>query len=168
MADSGPVGTILARQQGVVHAFFRRRCTDPEDAEDLAQEALCAIVAAYPRFRGSCSPSTWAWAICRNVFSHYLYTKRRNERVVRELRAAAEIGAASDPDGGGANVLLSVLECLRPEERRLYECFYGKGLSVSATARFLAKPEGTIKFQLFRLRARIRELLGADGSWSHK
>jgi len=35
---------------------------------------------------------------------------------------------------------------------------------VSATARLLEKPEGTIKFQLFRLRERIRGLLGADGA----
>ena len=163
MADGETVETILARLQGVVHAFFRRRCTDPEDAKDLAQEALCALVAAYPRFRGSSSPSTWAWAICRNVFSHFLYTKRRHERVVRELCASAEMAAQSRP-GGGTGALVPVLGCLRPEERRLYECFYGKGLSVSVTARLLEKPEGTIKFQLFRLRARLRELLGADGT----
>jgi RNA polymerase sigma-70 factor (ECF subfamily) len=163
MGDGGQVDAIVSRHQGLVRAFFRRRCTSPEDAEDLAQEALCAIVASFPRFRGNSSPSTWVWAICRNVFSRYLYTKRRNERIARELCAAVKGDAGSGPGDDAAQALSSVLGRLRPAERRLYECHYGNGLSVSATARLLQRPEGTVKFQLFKLRERIKDLLGADG-----
>jgi len=60
MADGGQVDEIVSRHQGLVRASF-------------------------PGLRGSPSPSTWVWAVCRNVFSRYLYRKRRNERVVRRV-----------------------------------------------------------------------------------
>ena len=52
MADGGQVDEIVCRHQGLVRASF-------------------------PGLRGSPSPSTWVWAVCRNVFSRYLYRKRR-------------------------------------------------------------------------------------------
>jgi DNA-directed RNA polymerase specialized sigma24 family protein len=55
---------------------------------------------------------------------------------------------------------------LRPEERRLCECFYEKGLTVKDTARLLERPEGTIRYQLFMLRTRVRELIGGGGAWN--
>jgi RNA polymerase sigma-70 factor (ECF subfamily) len=161
MAAGGPVEGILADHQGLVRAFFRRRCANPADAEDLAQEAFCAIVAAFPRFRQSSSPSTWVWAICRNVFCHHLSITCRHERVVREMGTALTVGARSETDDGGVEALRAVLGGLRPGERVLYECFYAKGLSVRETARLLLKPEGTIKYQLFMLRTKVRDLLGA-------
>lgn len=164
MPGEGRVETVLADHEGLVRGFFRRRCATPEDAEDLAQDALCAIVTAWPRFRGGSAPSTWVWAICRNVFSNHLYTKRRMERAVAELGAglAAAGGTPDDLGAGLESALAQALDRLTPAERRLYECHYAHGLSVHDTARLLERPEGTVKYLLSRLRDRLRELLG-DG-----
>jgi RNA polymerase sigma-70 factor (ECF subfamily) len=157
VGGDGRVETLLAKHHGLVRSFFRRRCACPEDAEDLAQETFCAIVSAWPRFRGGSAPSTWVWAICRNIYSNHLYTKRRRERLVAELGSGlAAAGDGQDPPGAD---LALVLDGLSPEERRLYECYYGEGLSVRKTAVLLERPEGTVKYLLFRLRARVRDLL---------
>jgi RNA polymerase sigma-70 factor, ECF subfamily len=152
------VERVVADHQGLVRSFFRRRCASPEDAEDLAQETLCAIVDAFPRFRGEASPSTWVWAICRNVYSRYLYTRRRRERAVAEL-AARRYGEVAEADDQERREIALLIEGLRPAERLLYECHYRLGLPVKETARLLERPEGTVKYQLHLLRARVREMI---------
>jgi RNA polymerase sigma factor (sigma-70 family) len=107
------VEKVVADQERLVRSFFRRRCASPEDAEDLAQETLCAIVDAFPRFRGDSSPSTWVWAICRNVYSRYLYTRRRRERAAAEL-AEARSGEAGGADDEDRRDIALLVEGLRP------------------------------------------------------
>jgi RNA polymerase sigma factor (sigma-70 family) len=154
------VDRVIADHERLVRSFFGRRCTCPEDAEDLAQETLCAIVDAFSRFRGDSSPSTWVWAICRNVYSHYLYTRRRRERVIAELAAAPSRETTGADDEDRREIALLV-ESLRPAERFLYECHYRLGLPVKETARLLEKPEGTVKYQLYLLRQRVRMMLSS-------
>jgi len=173
------IEAFVARHAALVRSFFRRRCASREDAEDLAQEAFCAMVESYPRFRGASAPSTWVWAICRHVLARHLRTKRLRERLAGELETVAasaasaaasagaagtySTGAATAPDEEARLSLDLVLERLGRNDRLLYQCVYVKGLAIAETARLLGRPEGTIKYQLFLLRGRLRDLLSGGG-----
>lgn len=171
MGDRADGGSLAIGYAGLVRVFFSRRCANREDAEDLAQEALCAIIAAAPRFRGDSQPSTWVYAICRNVWSGWLSRKSaeraKAEAVAREIALCDTIGAGCatqeasghglDPDLGVD--LAKALGSLRASERRLYGLYYVEGRTVREMAHILEKPEGTVKYLLSGLRARIRELL---------
>lgn len=167
-----PEGGVLATgYAGLVRVFFSRRCANREDAEDLAQEALCAIIAAAPRFRGESRPSTWVYAICRNVWSGWLSRKSaeraKTEALGRELALCDTISAwAADRNGAGQGIdpdmgvdLAAALGSLRASERRLYGLYYVEGRTVREIALVLERPEGTVKYLLSGLRARLRELL---------
>jgi RNA polymerase sigma-70 factor (ECF subfamily) len=147
-----------------VRAFFARRCSCPEDAEDLAQEALYAILQAEPGFRGEAAASTWAYAICRNVHSGWV---RREESERRKLEAAArELDAAGPCAAERVTAppdldldLAKALSTLRASELELYRLHFVEGRKVKEMASILGKPEGTVKYLLSELRARVRELL---------
>lgn len=170
-------GTRLAAEwSAAVRAFFGRRCARAEDAEDLSQDALCAMITGAARFRGECSEATWVYALCRNLLASWLRAREREARLAEAARVEAL--AARRDSGGGVGlaapafeteerkdlglVLEAALVSLRPAERRLYGLYYGEGRKVAEIARILGRPEGTVKFQLSRLRGRLKALLGPD------
>lgn len=169
---AGADGPALALgYAGLVRAYFSRRCARLEDAEDLAQEALCAIIAGAPRFRGESQASTWVYAICRNVWTGWL-SRMAAERAKaaalgRELRlcdtnlagCATRAGDGPGPDPDLGVDLAAALASLRASERRLYGLYYVEGRSVREIAELLERPEGTVKYLLHGLRERLRLLL---------
>jgi RNA polymerase sigma-70 factor (ECF subfamily) len=52
---------------------------------------------------------------------------------------------------------------LRPDEQKLLKLRYEDDLTQPAIARALGLPEGTIKVQLHRARAKLRDSLDLDG-----
>jgi RNA polymerase sigma-70 factor, ECF subfamily len=146
--------TLARDWQPRVRAFFTRRCRCREDVEDLSQEALAAVVRCYAAFAHRSSLSTWIYAVCRNVYSNFVYYRSRDARLLQRL---GEPPRAEDPSLAGA--LAASLGRLGREERTLYTLFYVQGLSVREVARVLGRPEGTVKYLLFRLRTRVRELV---------
>jgi RNA polymerase sigma factor (sigma-70 family) len=154
-STSGKADWLLAEYEGRVRAFFRRRCHDPDQVDDLVQEVLCAMLGSYGRFMHRSSVSTWVFAICRNTFSNHEYRRRREERV---RRALIETEAGESPQDT-CQVRLA-LDGLSAGERLLYKLFYVEGWSVRRIALHLARPEGTVKYLLYRLRQHFRTILG--------
>lgn len=164
-------GALAVEYAGLVRVFFSRRCAAREDAEDLAQEALCAVIAAAPRFRGESRPSTWVYAVCRNVWSGWLSKREaeraRTEAYGRELAAgndriegyATQVAGSPSADPALGLDLATVLDTLRPSERELYGLYYVEGRRLREIAALLGKPEGTVKYLLSALRAEIRKRL---------
>lgn len=153
---------ILADYDSLITSFFGRRCANPDDAEDLVQEARCAIVGALGRFRGKSAVSTWVHAICRNVWSRWC---RDQARLSHSLPAIGTLMAAVAEQGGGAQeetliALAAILEKLAPGDLGLYRLFYVEGRTVREIGALTGRPEGTVKCQLWRLRSRIRAELG--------
>jgi len=173
MASGGRTdgGSLAVGYAGLVRVFFSRRCTHREDAEDLEQEALCAIIAAAPRFRGDSQVSTWVYAICRNVWTGWLSRmaaeRAKAEALGRELTLCDTSGAGCAPRDGDAPGLdpelgvdlAAALGSLRASERRLYGLYYVEGRTVREIACILERPEGTVKYLLHGLRERLRTLL---------
>ena len=163
-------GDLAGNYASLVRVFFSRRCPCREDAEDLAQEAFCAIIKGASRFRGDAAASTWIFAICRNVWSSWLAEKAREARLVRAATLeAAACNAAPNGDCSGIEDslpgmfssldLAKALTGLSHAERRLYGLYYLEGRRVREIAAIFGKPEGTVKYLLSILRSRIKALL---------
>ena len=154
MTSFRKVELVLAEYESRIRTFFGRRCRNQTDVEDLVQEALCAIVAGYGRFAHKSSLSTWVYAICRNIYSNYQYYGARQQKTVSALRDLHY-------EGNRDSVLDLRLEInkMPSEDKELYSLFYIQGLPIRQIAINLEKPEGTIKFLLYRLRKHIKEKL---------
>lgn len=153
---SGGLLSLIQPLQPRIRAFFARRCRNPSDVDDLVQEAVAAIIRCYPAFAHRSAVSTWVYAICRNVFSNYLYYRGRDARLLQRL--------GRDPPTAEPRSTLEVRDAmarLPRSEQKLYLLRYVEGRGIGEIAVALGRPEGTVKYLLHELRRHVRQLLDA-------
>lgn len=158
LGDEAAIRALYDRHAPRVFAVVRRLAGDDALAEDWAQEAWVQAIRALPTFRGDAKFSTWLHRIAVNAA---LQGKRSRERRTRhEEPLPQEIPVR---DNAGRTVLRLRLErALRrlPEGmRRVLLLHDVEGYTHEEIARSLGVNVGTSKSQLFKARARMRELL---------
>ena len=154
-ADRKDLSRIVFAFEDRIRRYFSRHVSNQEDIEDLAQDAICALMDSYSRFRGDSSVTTWVYAICRNHLYLYYRTKKRRRKIVSRL--------LQEPSSGFDNsqaVLDIACERLTTEQKRLFIEFYRNRRSIREIADLLVKPEGTVKFLLYELRRDLKAILG--------
>jgi RNA polymerase sigma-70 factor (ECF subfamily) len=160
-------------REALYHRYKRRvyglalRIVGPIDAEEVAQEAFIRIFRGLPKFRGDAALSTWIYRLAVNAaLSHR--TRRGAARLPTEDGAseAVEAQAAEEPTRGDA-VLRARLERalvrLPAGYRTVIVLHDVEGLEHEEIASILSCHVGTSKSQLHKARARLREILAADG-----
>jgi RNA polymerase sigma-70 factor (sigma-E family) len=158
------------RNQGFVQYVAERRahlyrtayllCGDPHRAEDIVQQALAKLYAAWPRASRLESVDAYARRVVVNA--HIDETRRpwRRERPVE-----AEAGSALDRPveqavtAEDSDALWTALRGLAPGQRRVVVLRHYWGLSVDETAADLGISPGTVKSQTSDALARLRAAL---------
>jgi len=148
---------IVRRWQGPLINMAWRYCRDRGRAEEMAQEALVKAWRGMAGWRRESSFSTWMFAPAANVFRSEL---KRFPTVDLPIEEIAE--PASDAKQYDVTVERSRNEMVRKavlalplRYREPVVLYYFHEMDVSAAARTMGMPEGTLKARL----ARGRELL---------
>jgi RNA polymerase sigma-70 factor (ECF subfamily) len=156
--DGRAVKALYDRYGPRVYAVVRRIAGDDDLARDYAQEAWIRAIRALPTFRGDARFSTWLHRIAVNAAlqaSRRVETRKRYEGPIPEDVAFTPVAgdallqqrleAALDrlPNGMRQVLILHDVEGYTHEE-------IGEAMGVTA---------GTSKSQLFKARAKMRELL---------
>jgi RNA polymerase sigma-70 factor, ECF subfamily len=156
--DAAAIRDLYRRYAPRVHAVVRRLAGDDALAEDWAQEAWVRVFRALPGFRGDARFSTWLHRIAVNSALH----GRRG----RERKAGREVALTpgSEPSAGGDPVLLRIrlqraLDALPPGMRQVVVLHDVEGYTHEEIGDLLGIAPGTSKSQLFKARARLREIL---------
>ena len=153
-------------------SFYRcafRLLGNAADAEDAVQEALLAAFKHINQFRGQSQMSTWLTAIVRNCALLQLRKRSRqihfplDEQFGEEQARSVWEGFADERPGPEEEFRNSELTArlrkytalLSPTLRRTFQLRVVDGLSIFETARILGVPNGTVKAQLARARAKI-------------
>jgi len=168
-------------REALYHRYKKRvyglalRIVGPVDAEEVAQEAFIRIFRGLPKFRGDAALSTWIYRLAVNAaLSHR--TRRAGARLLtREgqsdsqsdsLERTIEAQPAAEPAQGDA-VLRARLERalvrLPTGYRTVIVLHDVEGLEHEEIASILRCHVGTSKSQLHKARARLREMLAAEG-----
>ena len=175
MEVSGRQGAVLEMKEVLslrLPSFYRcalRVLGNAADAEDAVQEALLAAYRHIDQFRGQSQMTTWLTTIVRNCALMQLRKRPRqihlplDEQKGGEEKYSVWEGLADSrpsPEQECRNLELSarLLKCalrLSPALRRTFQLRVLMGLSVFETARILGLPQGTVKTQLARARAKI-------------
>ena len=142
-----------------------RYCRDRSRAEEMAQEVFLKAYRALRDWREEAAFSTWLFALATN---HYR-TAIRGEpsRFVAIEMMTDLVTHGSDAYDGlrerdrDLSVRAAVL-ALPAKYRDALTLFYFHEMDVSATARSLGVPEGTVKARLLRGRALLRAKLTRD------
>jgi RNA polymerase sigma-70 factor (ECF subfamily) len=159
--------------------FYRRAFRflgNSADAEDAVQDALLSAYKNFVQFRGQARISTWLAAIVTNAARMQL----RRRRVVYvsleqyELEDGLALSERLAASGPGPEELCHTTEIqarllkgvsqLSPLLRRTFQLRDIDGLTTKETANALGVPEGTVKAQVARARAKLARILTANSS----
>ncbi len=149
---------IVQRWQGPLVNMAWRYCRDRGRAEEMAQEAFVRAWRGLGSWRREGSFSTWLFALAANVFRSEL--KRFPtidvplEEIAEPSRPAAQHLALAE-QLSSETVRRAVLS-LPVRYREPVVLFYFHEMDVSAAARTMKLPEGTVKARLSRARALLR------------
>lgn len=152
--------TLYERYAPRVFAVVRRIAGDDEMAEDCAQEAWIRAFRALPSFRGDARFSTWIHRIAVNSALQSLRKMKgrsRAEEVLPELAVAP-----STRDVLLQDQLEQALDRVPEGMRKVLVLHDVEGYTHEEIGELLGINPGTSKSQLFKARARMREILSGS------
>lgn len=153
-------GELVARHRDRLWAVALRTVGNPEDAEDVVQDAVIKAFRHAESFRGDAAVATWLHRITVNTALDALRSAAR-----RPLRVDRGLDAVDPRDHlGRGEQQLDVRAALAqiPDEQRAAVVLVDMlGLGVAETATVLEVAPGTVKSRCFRGRARLAAMLAA-------
>lgn len=158
--DRAAFAELVLAHQSYLRQFLRRLTRGQSDwADELAQEAFIAAWRGLPGFRREARFRSW---LTRLAFNHYLRQRESHVAQVELDESTEGVDADFAPAADQRLDLARALAQLRETEREaILMCFYAD-LSHAEAAEALGWPLGTLKTQVLRGRARLRELLGGS------
>jgi RNA polymerase sigma-70 factor, ECF subfamily len=159
--DGSAIQALYRRHSQRVYNVVRRLAGDDALAEDWAQEAWVRAIRALPTFRGDSQFGTWLHRIAVNSA---LYGRRgRERRLAREAPLPDSLPARGPADQALLRIRLErALEKLPEGMRKVLVLHDIEGYTHVEIGTLLGVAPGTCKSQLFKARARMRELLAGQ------
>lgn len=152
------VRTLYERYSPRVYAVVRRIAGDDDLAQDYAQEAWIRAIRALPTFRGDARFATWLHRIAVNSALQAL--RKADTRKKREAPMPEAVPVA--PRGGDTllgGLLERAMDRLPEGMRQVLILHDVEGYTHEEIGEALGVSTGTSKSQLFKARAKMRDLL---------
>jgi len=161
-----------------LYRFAYRLCGSRAEAEDLFQDVLVKAFARLDDLIDVQEPGSW---LCKVMYNLFIDNKRRfvRQRLVSveesqlpgqsvdALQGAIALDPVADAEQRDNIMQLEkALERLSDEHRLLVLLHDCEGYKLQEIQEITGNPIGTIKSRLHRARARLREILAADGTIS--
>ena len=148
-----------------LYYFVLRRVGNPDEAEDIAQQALVEAAQHIDRFRGESEVTTWVHGIALNLARNHL-SRSPQRRMVFESDEVLEASESPNSDPCDQAIQRQALVHLGDALRGLPEgsvqalmLVAVDGLSYEEAATELSVPIGTIRSRVSRARAEMRQRL---------
>ena len=147
---------------------------DRETASDCGQEAMLRIWRNLGNYRGDCALESWVYRIAANCCMDWLRKKKRDRSVSIEPLREQGFDPADETAGTEEQVvaaderrrLREAIAELPEEQREALVLTQLEKTPYEEAARMLGVSEGTVKSRVNRAKARLREILSADGELS--
>ena len=167
---------LLRAHEKTVYNLALRMTGDPQDAEDMAQEAFWKAYRSLGDFRGECKFSVWLYRIVSNVCLDHLRRQRRRPAV--SLSVEDDEGEEQQweiPDERyeperelerklTREAVRKGLAALPDEQRQILLLREIRGLSYEEIGEILGLEPGTVKSRIFRARKRLAAFLLREGN----
>ena len=152
------VGELLPRVRNLVRYLVR----GDGDVEDIAQEALLAVISGLPSHRGDGPLTAWADRVTARATFAYL---RRSRRARSQVDGGADLAlvptAESPPDEYAARRhAVGLLDKVPEDQRHALVLHHVVGMSVPEIATVMALPFETVRSRLRIGMGKLRDLHG--------
>jgi len=153
--DDGAFAEIVRRRQGRVRKFMVHLCRQSSLSDDLAQQAFLTAWRSLAQLREVAAFDAW---LKRIMISTWIGELRRRKLKYAGEPAPEDFGSAQD--GTAERMDLDAALATLPDEMRLCVVLaYNDGMSHSEIARATRLPLGTVKSNIARGAARLRDQL---------
>lgn len=162
---------VLSRNLPMFYKRAFRVLGNVPDAEDAVQDALLSACKHFGQFRGQAKLSTWLTAIVTNAALLQLRRRRGRYISLDEQKGEDTLTFSErlrDPKPGPEEVCSSAetrdrlvrgIKQLSPTLRRTFQLRDIDGLTTKEAALVLGIPEGTVKAQISRARAKLAAII---------
>ena len=158
-ADDRAFSRLVAMHQAAVRGFLRRLTgSDAALADDLAQDTFLTAYRRLASFRGDSSFRAWLMRIAYRAFLQHRRRPARREVSCDMAAYLAGQAAAAVPMAARLDIENALARLPEAERVALSLCFT-YGLSHEEAARATDQPLGTLKSQVARGKARLKEIL---------
>src|SRR5919206_1517437 len=160
--DQTALRTLVERHATGVRRLAGYLLSDPQDAEDAAQEALAKLCTRIGQFRGESQFQTWLYSLVANTCRDL--GERQRRRPHQPLQLATEFASDEIPQEAAEwrDQRRHLAECMRAlsdDQRRGVVVKDVLPLSYEEIAHQMGRPVGTVKCHAHRGRARMRRAL---------
>ena len=158
---------LVMRYQHRVAALIARFVQDPQEVEDVAQEAFIKAYRALPLFRGDSAFYTWLYRIAVNTAKNHLVARSRRPPAhdieideVESTETGTVLHEIESPEGSLSTIELkaaieAAVDSLPEELKIAFTLREFSGLSYEDITEVMDCPVGTVRSRIFRAREAI-------------
>jgi RNA polymerase sigma-70 factor (ECF subfamily) len=151
---------LYDRYAAGIYRLAHRMCNDPDLASDFTQETFIRAFDALPGFRHESTFGTWIHRIALSVILSGLRLRKRRESRRVPLETIDSIGVHDvHSDQRLRERLHAAIDSLPDGYRTVFVLYAIEGFTHPQIAAMLGVSVSTSQGQLFRARARLREML---------
>ena len=149
MGEETGLRQVMERYGDIVYRLALAQTHSSHDADDVFQEVFLRYLRAAPVFREEEHRKAWLLRVTENCCK-----KLHGSFWRRHTVALSEALPAQNPEEGE---LLGLLEGLPPKYRAVLHLYYYEGYATEEIAAILGRSPGTVRSQLSRGRALLRD-----------
>lgn len=172
--DPEAFGQLMEPMEQLVWRVCWHYTGDREASSDCAQDAMIRIWRGLESYRGDCAFESWVYRIAANCCMDWLRKKKRDRSVSMEPMREQGFDPADTSPGTEDQVvakderrhLREAIALLPEDQREALVLTQLERVSYEEAARMLDTTEGTVKSRVNRAKARLREILSAEGELS--
>jgi len=153
----GAYALAVASTQDSLYRFLVSLLRDDDEAREVFQDTYVRVYRGLAGFRGDATLTTWVLRIGRNL----AWNRHRRAKTRRAVETSLDDTDFDPPapEHERHDDLHSALGHLSDEQREAVLLFYMEGFPVEDVASITGRPANTIKSDLRRARAKLRERL---------
>jgi RNA polymerase sigma-70 factor, ECF subfamily len=160
--DDAAFTTLVTRYQPAVFRWALMFASDPDEAEDIAQEVFVRMHRQLSQYRSDGSLEAWLYAITRRAANQMRRTSKRRGRLALSpgARPAREV-YTTDPGGRvdrerAAAVIREMFSELPSRQREVFDLIDLQGLTPAEVAERTGMKPVSVRASLFKARSTIR------------
>ena len=151
-----------------LYRFAYRLTASAEDADDLFQDVLFKVYGRLEELADIAEPGSW---LCRVMYNHFVDDRRRYSRRRLVSVDMEQLPGGSDPGDSAEQAdniirLDRALSVVSDQHRLILLLHDAEGYKLKEIQGITGEPLGTLKSRLHRARARLREILADDATFS--
>lgn len=164
------VSLFIEENLKTIYAYALSRVSNKEDAADLAEDIILAILQSASRLRDDHAFFGYIWAIAANTYKKYLRKKNAHSHTKLDQDIASyDMDVVSELiKNDEMNMLRRELAILAKEYRECTVAYYMEGLSCADTAKKLHISLDMVKYYLFKTRKILKEGISMEREFGEK